>query len=448
MDTTQINQRLQFIGINAPVREALAEVEPMVKAALPDTLTAFYDLIGETPETDEMFRSQAVKDHAREAQEKHWERLLNGRIDAEYAENVRRIGLAHAKLGLEPRYFVAGYANVAADLLKDVITTQLGRGVLPRRRDKTLRGVDALVRVLMLDMEMAITAYLDETETRAKQSRERIAGGIEAAAEETVGALLSAAGTLDQASGALDEAIEATTTAVASAAAGSEEAAANVRSVAAASTQLGAASQEIAGQATNQSGGLREAVDYASKAAGTIGELGDASSEIGSVIGLIEEIAEKTNLLALNATIEAARAGEAGKGFAVVASEVKDLASQTANATDNITGQIRAMQAATEAAVRAVNAITETVEKVSHAAVAIEAAVEEQSASISEISRNSEEAASGNQAAAEAVVGVEARARESAEAAQSVGSSSTAVRSSADALKSRLADLIGEIRAA
>ena len=448
MDTTQINQRLQFIGINAPVREALAEVEPVAKAALPDTLTAFYDLIGETPETDEMFRSQAVKDHAREAQEKHWERLLNGRIDAEYAENVRRIGLAHAKLGLEPRYFVAGYANVAADLLKDVITTQLGRAVLPKRRDKTLRGVDALVRVLMLDMEMAITAYLDETEARAKQSRERIAGGIEAAAEETVGALLSAAGTLDQASGALDEAIDATTTAVASAAAGSEEAAANVRSVAAASTQLGAASQEIAGQATNQSGGLREAVDYASKAAGTIGELGDASAEIGSVIGLIEEIAEKTNLLALNATIEAARAGEAGKGFAVVASEVKDLASQTANATDNITGQIRAMQAATEAAVRAVNAITETVEKVSHAAVAIEAAVEEQSASISEISRNSEEAASGNQAAAEAVVGVEARARESAEAAQSVGSSSAAVRSSADALKSRLADLIGEIRAA
>lgn len=448
MDTAQINQRLSFIGIDKDVRTALAEVEPVVSAALPEALTAFYDLIAETPDTDEMFQSPAVKVHAREAQEKHWARLLDGRIDLEYAENVKRIGLAHARLGLAPRYFVAGYANVAADLLKDVITQQLGRAVLPARRDKAVRGVDALIRVLMLDMEMAITAYLEQTEEQARKQREQIAAQIEETVEETVGALLQAAETLDTASSALAQAIEATTTAVASAAAGSEESAANVRSVAAASTQLGAASKEIAGQATNQSGGLREAVDYANNAATTIGELGDASSEIGSVIGLIEEIAEKTDLLALNATIEAARAGEAGKGFAVVASEVKDLASQTAKATDNITGQVRAMQSATEAAVKAVQAITDTVETVSQAAVAIEAAVEEQSASISEISRNSEEAASGNQAAAEAVAGVEARARESAEASQSVGSSAAAVRSSSDALKSRLSELVGQIRAA
>jgi len=448
MDTAIIDDRLTFIGINDRVRRALAEVEPTVTAALPGALADFYDLIADTPDTDAMFQSQAVRDHAREAQEQHWERLLNGRIDAEYGENVKRIGLAHAKLGLEPRYFVAGYANVAADLLKTLITERLGRGVLPARRDKAVRGADALIRVLMLDMEMAITAYLDETESRARARRERIAAQIQQTVQETVGGLVESAQTLDAASGALAEAVEATTTAVASAAAGSEESAANVRSVAAASTELGAASKEIAVQASQQSGGLREAVDYAAEAAGTIGELGDASSQIGSVISLIEAVAEKTNLLALNATIEAARAGEAGKGFAVVASEVKDLASQTAKATDDITRQVRAMQSAAEAAVKAVNAITETVEQVSQAAVAIEAAVEEQSASIGEISRNSEEAASGNQAAAEAVSGVEARARESSEASQSVGASAVAVRSSADALKTRLADLVDQIRAA
>lgn len=448
MSATEINERSDFIGIDKDVRVALEEARPVVLEALPDALDDFYALIARTPSISDMMKSGEVKSRARNAQESHWDRLLKGEIDEQYGKTVKRIGLAHANLGLEPRYFVAGYANVAADLLKHLITAQLGLGVLPAKRAKALRSVDALIRVLMLDMEMAITAYLDERDAKAKKAREQIAQDLEATVGETAAALIEAATSLDTASASLASAIEATTSQVASAAAGSEEASANVRSVAAASTQLGAASKEIAGQASQQSSGLREAVEYANNAATVIGELGDASGEIGSVISLIEEIAEKTNLLALNATIEAARAGEAGKGFAVVASEVKDLASQTAKATDQITGQVNAMQSATDGAVKAVEAITATVEQISQAAVAIEAAVEEQSASISEISRNSEEAASGNQAASEAVAGVEERARESSEASTTVATAASSVRSGADQLQSRLAELIASVRAA
>jgi len=448
MTHSHINERVTFVGFDAAGGKALAAVRPAVDEAMPAALDKLYELINRTPAAAGMFESREGQTRARGAMERHWARLLDGPVDETYAGNVKRIGLTHARLGLEPRYYMGAYAHVMSDLLRAVMRKSLGRSALPEPLRKAEAGVDALVRLFVLDMEMAVTAYLEERDARAREERENTAAEIETTVGETVGALIEAAESLDKAAAGLSHAVQEASTAATSAAAGSEEAAANVRSVAAAATQLGAASQEIAGQSNQQSEGLKQAVQHANTAANTINELGQASGEIGSVISLIEEIAEKTNLLALNATIEAARAGESGRGFAVVASEVKDLASQTAKATDQITGQVRAMQTATQAAVDAVQAITRTVESVSEAALAIEAAVEEQSASIQEISRNAEEAATGNQSAAESVAGLDARTRESAEAASSVGAISQSVRSGASELKTRLGALLANIRAA
>jgi methyl-accepting chemotaxis protein len=170
---------------------------------------------------------------------------------------------------------------------------------------------------------------------------------------------------------------------------------ASVQTVAAASEQMGASIQEIAQSAQHAVRVADEAVREADGTRRTIDQLGQSSQEIGNVVKLISSIAEQTNLLALNATIEAARAGEAGKGFAVVASEVKDLAQETARATDDIATRVGAIQADAGGAVAAIDRIGEVVSRISDSQNTIAAAVEEQSATTREMNRNVSDAAGG-----------------------------------------------------
>ena len=178
-------------------------------------------------------------------------------------------------------------------------------------------------------------------------------------------------------------------------ASGAEEASANMQSVAAATEQLTSSIDEINRQMVTSSEISRESVEKSRGMSSEIEGLSSASQQIGDVVSLISDIAAQTNLLALNATIEAARAGEAGKGFAIVAQEVKNLSAQTANATEQISHQIDALQGATGRAVKANDQISNTIEKVSEISAAIAASVEEQSCATKEIAVNVEEAAAG-----------------------------------------------------
>jgi methyl-accepting chemotaxis protein len=167
----------------------------------------------------------------------------------------------------------------------------------------------------------------------------------------------------------------------------SKSAAEHVGTVGQATGQLDGAINEIGSRVNESSKISQDAVIQAREASTIVRTLSDASAEIGKVVSLIQAIAEQTNLLALNATIEAARAGESGKGFAVVASEVKTLASQTAKATEEISGRINAVVAATGKAAAAIDNVDKTVARVSEIASTIAAAVEEQGAATSEIAR-------------------------------------------------------------
>ncbi|RCK52876.1 hypothetical protein TH44_01240 [Thalassospira xiamenensis] len=219
---------------------------------------------------------------------------------------------------------------------------------------------------------------------------------------------------------------------------GTEEASSNVQLVATAATELAASINEISGQVSETSNMAQSATERARHTNENIQGLNDAALKIGEVIGLISDIAGQTNLLALNATIEAARAGDAGKGFAVVASEVKNLANQTAKATDEITSQINGIQQATGLAVEAIDEIVRMISDISERAAAVAAAVEQQTVATSEISQNVEQAAAGTEEISAAMQGVSAAVAETNVAANDV-------HGSADNLGTQSGNLRGQI---
>jgi methyl-accepting chemotaxis protein len=231
-------------------------------------------------------------------------------------------------------------------------------------------------------------------------------------------------------------------------AAASELAFSNVQTVAGATSELAASIQDIGRQAVQSSSVAGKAVEEAQRTDATVQALAAGAQRIGEVVGLINDIASQTNLLALNATIEAARAGEAGKGFAVVASEVKTLANQTAKATDEITGHITQIRAATNDAVTAIQIIGRTIAEVNQIAASIAAAVEEQTGATQDIAHSIEQAARGTKDVSSNIDGVKQAATDTgAAAAQVLGSAGEVARQSA-ALSQEVNSFIAGVKGA
>ena len=226
------------------------------------------------------------------------------------------------------------------------------------------------------------------------------------------------------------------------------EASSNVATVAAAAEELSASVDQINERVSRS----REVVERASVAAAMtadkIAQLTTAASKIGEVVTLIQAIAAQTNLLALNATIEAARAGEAGKGFAVVASEVKTLASQTAKATEDISGHIGRIQESTRKVVTAIEGITTTLGEIRDVSQSISLSVEEQGVATAEISRNAQSAADGTSALTEDVDDVASTVRDAEGAARSVRSVSDELSREAGTLRLAVDEFLTRVRAA
>ncbi|GGF60963.1 hypothetical protein GCM10007301_20940 [Azorhizobium oxalatiphilum] len=317
--------------------------------------------------------------------------------------------------------------------------------------------VGAMAQALSVFKQKAVAAAemerrQKEMELAAQQSRKAELAELASLFETAVGGIVttvsSATGRLEGAAASLSNTAATTRSLSDEVASASDNASNNVKSVAVAAEELSSSVHEIARQVQSSSEIAAEAVSQAQRTDSRITELSQAAGRIGDVVALITAIASQTNLLALNATIEAARAGDAGKGFAVVASEVKELANQTAKATEEIGGQIGQIQQATGDCVAAMKEISDTINRISGIAQAIAAAVEQQGAATTEISRNIQQAAMGTAQVSSNIAEVTRGAAETGESSSEVLQSARALGQEGLHLKQEVERFLATVRAA
>jgi methyl-accepting chemotaxis protein len=320
------------------------------------------------------------------------------------------------------------------------------------RRDELGRLAQTAERFRAALVERAAMERARLEEAKAQEARAAAMAEQVSAFDGTASGLLrrlsDSASRLDAAVAAMRHVAEVSAQGSTAAAGAAEEASANVQTVASAAEELSASIAEITRQVSEAARIAGRAVEEAKRTDGTVQSLAEGAKRIGDVVRLINDIAGQTNLLALNATIEAARAGEAGKGFAVVASEVKNLASQTAKATEEISAQIEGIQGATDQAVVAIKGIGAVIEEIDRIAAAIAAAVEEQGAATREIARNVQQAATGTSEVSARVADVGRAGQEAETQAAGVDEAARAVASSADGLRAEIDAFLGRIKAA
>ncbi len=358
---------------------------------------------------------------------------------------MRTIGLVHNKIGLEPRWYIGGYNFVLAKLhALAAAKCRLKSG----RLAALLTAIDSAV---MLDMDIAISVYQEAMLAEREQRRLKVADAIKQFDEKMIRMLSSVEASVAKMeatatglSGTADETMEQST----AVAAASEQASADVQTVASAAEELSSSIAEIGRQVAKSTKVAGDAVKQANKTNTTVQGLAQSAQTIGDVVKLIQDIASQTNLLALNATIEAARAGEAGKGFAVVAAEVKNLANQTAKATDDISQQIGSIQTATKVSVEAIQEIAATIMSVNETATAIASAVEEQGAATQEIARNVQEASKGTQEVSSNIAKVSQAATATGQAASDVLSASRDLTRQSENMRDQVDAFFKSIQAA
>jgi methyl-accepting chemotaxis protein len=337
--------------------------------------------------------------------------------------------------------------------MRRLAAQDMGADVPARDRTDEIGQMAGAVQVFKDSMVAADRLATEQASERAaKEQRaarlERAVAAFEVAARDMVGLLSSGSAELETTARAMTNSVDRTNQQASAVATAAEQAGAGAQTVAAATEQLTSSINEISRQVAQSAKMAALAVKDAQRTNTIVAALAEGADKIGNVVGLITDIAGQTNLLALNATIEAARAGDAGKGFAVVASEVKNLASQTGRATEEIGAQITQIQAATKEAVAAIRGIAASIEEVSAIATSIASAVEEQGAATADIARNVQQTAAAAQDVTSNISGVGQSANDSSAAAGQVLNAAGELSKHAERLSNEVNTFVSGVRAA
>ena len=436
--TDSLEELKQFMTLDSVACADIQRLRPIVEREMPAALDAFYDKVRATPQLSRFFRDDAHMAGAKAAQIRHWDAIGSAQFDEGYVAGVRAIGLAHARVGLEPSWYIAGYAVVVDRLVKAIVrelwpSTLLNRGSR-KAADCAGAAIGAVVKAALLDMDFAISVYVEAAEAARVKAAEEAKTEERARVASSIGAGLARLADNDltcrmqddlpAAYGKLkmdfDGAIERLGDAFGAVKSGAEAVHSSAQEITAASNDLARRTEQQAssleetsaalGQVTtavgmNAEGAKRgRAVVAATRADAELGagivrravdamsKIEKSSQQISQIIGVIDEIAFQTNLLALNAGVEAARAGDAGRGFAVVASEVRALAQRSAEAAKEIKALISTSTAQVGEGVElvaetgaALGLIEAKVSEINDVVAAMTASAEEQATTLQQI---------------------------------------------------------------
>lgn len=411
-----IQHRMGFMGLGS-ASPGYRAMGPLLRKEAPVALAAFYDRVRAEPTTRRFFRDEAHIGAASKAQQQHWDAIIDGRADADYAKSVRTIGHVHARIGLEPRWYIGGYSVILAHLTRAIAERPRKFWANKREHDRvTAEAVAELTQRVMLDMDLAISIYLevlqderdrvkaahDEAEARQTEVVRALGAALHDLAENDLSTTIP--GVFPEQYRSLQNDFHAATRALRTAV---RAVADSVESLSAGSNQLATASEDLASRTERQAANLERTVNEADaiaravattadnarqtaealaaarvdvedssqvvgEAVSAIHAIAESSTGIARFTSLIDEIAFQTNLLALNAGVEAARAGEAGRGFAVVAQEVRALAQRSSEASGEIRTLISTSSAQVARGVDLVERTGEALERIGGRVVAID----------------------------------------------------------------------------
>ncbi len=391
MTTTEdIRSRLAFVGLDRVPAQLYRDAWALIEAALPPILDEFYATLPGIPELRPMLAGQDPE-KLKAAQREHWRSLFSGTFDAGYLERAGRIGQAHFRIGLPPHWYFAAYSFFLRRLSKTIAEKE-------RRNPARAAELYSLVSgAVFIDLELSFASYSKAILGHANNMLFELADNFESTVMGAINTVSSVVSQVDAATADINSAFETNDSKGSVAANAAADTSQDVQAVAAATEELSASIATVIGQVADSSQIVGRARSAADSSRETVSRLADSAKKIGGVLKLIEAIARQTNLLALNATIEAARAGEAGRGFAIVANEVKNLARQTADATETITRQISQVQTDTDHAVREIGQISEVISRLDSISGVISESMTQQGGATTEIARNVQHASAATQ---------------------------------------------------